>query len=147
MSYKDSFFFFMDGLDTWAKIVLRHRGVQDLSTIIAVVETLINYSKDTSRSKNERIVPGVDKEKCVAYEDSSRKPSKGKDGRRDVKPKSICYFCDGPHWMTKCPKRKATINGIRTKTLVDTGAFHIFISVEDVQRLNIKNWRELPLKQ
>ncbi|KAI5681209.1 hypothetical protein M9H77_02436 [Catharanthus roseus] len=59
MFNKDSLFFFMDSLQAWAKIELRHRGVQDLATAIAIAESLIDYSskKESSKSKEKKDGP------------------------------------------------------------------------------------------
>ncbi|RVW57489.1 Formin-like protein 6 [Vitis vinifera] len=44
-------------------------------------------------------------------EGSSKGPSgkdgKGKDKRKEFKPRTNCFLCDGPHWARDCPKRKA----------------------------------------
>ena len=40
-------------------------------------------------------------------EASANRDGKGRDRRRDFKPRTNCFLCDGPHWARECPKRKA----------------------------------------
>ncbi|KAJ4717218.1 Retrotransposon protein, putative, Ty3-gypsy subclass [Melia azedarach] len=191
MSDKDSLFFFMDGLQGWVKTELRRRGVQDLASAIAVAETLIDYSSERANTKAKDKKGGQGKgggDHGKAQGDGSRKPPSGKerpknDKEKDSKPNRNYYFCDGPHWMRDCPKRKAlsamvaraeepqdreedttmgslrllnairaapeaqakgliyvdvVINKIRTKALVDTGASHNFVQVDEAKRLGLK---------
>lgn len=56
MTDKDSLFYFMDGLQNWAKTELKRRGVQDLSTAIATAESLVDYSnpKESIKPRDRR---------------------------------------------------------------------------------------------
>ncbi|GJS50692.1 putative retrotransposon gag domain, aspartic peptidase domain protein [Tanacetum coccineum] len=51
LSDQDSLFYFLDGLQGWAKTELERRGVQDLSTAIAHAEALIDFSTRRESSK------------------------------------------------------------------------------------------------
>ena len=45
MSEKKLLFNFMDNLQSWAEQELRRRGVQDLTTAMAVAKSLVEYKK------------------------------------------------------------------------------------------------------
>ena len=52
MDEKDLLFNFMDNLQNWAEQELRRRGVQDLSTAMVVVESLMDFRRgDSSQEK------------------------------------------------------------------------------------------------
>ena len=118
-SDKDALFLFMDGLQSWAKLELKRRGVQDLATAIAVAESLIDYStnKEGSMDKEEKFGGGksggdhaqVQGNTSHREAASFKSRDKGKErGERDSsKPRVKCFICDGPHWARECPKRKA----------------------------------------
>ncbi|GKB66436.1 putative retrotransposon gag domain, aspartic peptidase domain protein [Tanacetum coccineum] len=60
LSDQDSLFYFLDGLQGWAKTELEQRGVQDLFTAIAHVEALIDFStrRDESKPKDKKVNQG-----------------------------------------------------------------------------------------
>ena len=118
MDEKDLVFNFMDNLQSWAEQELRRRGVQDLSTAMAVAESLMDIRRgDSSQAKppfkGSHAKGGGDKgyKSYNAKEGSSAASTsrEGKNGdmRRDFKPKINYFLCDGPHWARKCLKRKA----------------------------------------
>ncbi|GKF21193.1 putative retrotransposon gag domain, aspartic peptidase domain protein, partial [Tanacetum coccineum] len=84
LSDQDSLFYFLDGLQGWAKTELERHGVQDLSTAIAHAEALIDFSKPPTRK---------DKNLKTSYKSGG------------------CFICDGPHRAQDCPK-KASLNGL-----------------------------------
>ncbi|KAI5652374.1 hypothetical protein M9H77_29561 [Catharanthus roseus] len=166
-------FFFMDGLQTWAKIELRRRGVQDLATAIAIAEK----KKGSPNRGGGEHWRGNRKEDNRSQGQSPWKPKdkgKQKDNFDRSIPKRGCFFCGELHWTRDCPKTKAlnaltadmkghessgnkedaqvgslqllnglqfvdaTINGKETKALLDTGASHNFISVEEANRLGLR---------
>ncbi|GKA51948.1 hypothetical protein Tco_0745144 [Tanacetum coccineum] len=57
LSDQDSLFYFLDGLQGWAKTELERLGVQDLATAIAHAESLINFStrRDSSKPKDQKV--------------------------------------------------------------------------------------------
>ncbi|XP_059663382.1 uncharacterized protein LOC132309045 [Cornus florida] len=204
LSDKDSLFFFMDGLQLWAKTELRRRNVQDLATAIAEAESFIDFSskkepsskpKDKDKDKGRYAGKGGGDKGAAPHKDWSRKPGGGhggKEGRENKegapKPKGSYFICDGPHWVRDCPKRKtlnaitsryeeqqqeeaqigslqilnaikgktevpkaaakglmfmeASINGTPTRALVDTGASHNFVSLDEAKRLGLKYSKE-----
>ena len=78
MSDEDALFYFMDGLQPWVKTELRRRGVQDLASAIAAVESLIDYSsKDSNKPKAKK--SGPTKGRGV-HTQSPRKESSGSQG-------------------------------------------------------------------
>ncbi|RVW43719.1 Retrovirus-related Pol polyprotein from transposon 412 [Vitis vinifera] len=131
MFEEELLFNFMHNLQSWAKQELRRRGVQDLATTMAVVESFGVHPKEGS-SKT-----------------SSGKDGKGKDKRNEFTPRTNCFLCDGPHLARDCPKRKALNAMIEerksramlrwaTKALVDTGATSNFVSEDEAKRLELQ---------
>ena len=97
---------------------MRRHGVQDLTTAMAVAESLVDYGRgDSSKpkppSKGNHAKGGGDKgskgytPKEGSSKTSSGKDGKGKDKRKEFTPRTNCFLCDGPHLARDCPKRKA----------------------------------------
>ncbi|RVW90120.1 hypothetical protein CK203_035909 [Vitis vinifera] len=118
MTEEELLFNFMDNLQGWAKQELRHRGVQDLATTMAVAESLTNYkrgdsSKDESLEDSHAMGGGdeVPRDHNAPKKGSGKTPNvregRGKAERKEFMPKIKCFLCDGPHWARDCPKRKA----------------------------------------
>ena len=125
MDEKDLVFNFMDKLQSWAEQELRRRGVQDLSTAMAVAESLMDFRRgDSSQEKppfkGSDVKGGGDRGYKNNKEGSNAASAsrEGKSGvrRRDFKPKTNCFLCDGPHWARECPKRKALSAMIKRET-------------------------------
>ncbi|GJV96723.1 putative retrotransposon gag domain, aspartic peptidase domain protein [Tanacetum coccineum] len=104
LSDQDSLFYFLDGLQGWAKTELERRGVQDLATAIAHAKALIDLiewrsRKPTNEDSGDKQGGG---EKQVKDRDdgTGRPPQKVKTSYKSIK-----YFvCDGPHKGRDCPK-------------------------------------------
>ena len=109
MNEKELLFNFMENLQGWAKQELRRRGVQDLATTMAVVESLMDFRRgdsfQTKQSFKGSHAKGGGDKGYKSY--NANKEGKSGDRRRDFKPKTNCFPCDGPHWAHECPKRKA----------------------------------------
>ncbi|KAL4368415.1 hypothetical protein GQ457_05G001620 [Hibiscus cannabinus] len=201
---KDSLFYFMDGLQSWAKIELKRRGVQNLADAIAVAESLVDYSsykESTPKPKDWKSVQAKGGGERSQHQESRRddspfrhkesSPWKGKakatDFRSWRKPSpNKCLICDGDHWVRECPQRQAlssllakhqesndedrcqegahlgslqqlngiqsnpkteatgllyvdvTVNGKATRAMLDTGASHNFVSIDEADRLGLK---------
>ncbi|GJX55553.1 putative retrotransposon gag domain, aspartic peptidase domain protein, partial [Tanacetum coccineum] len=188
LSDQDSLFYFLDGLQGWAKTELERRGVQDLSRAIAHAEALIDFStrRESSKPKDRKV--NQEKYKGEKNEeqkvDAARKPPTGKDKNLKTSYKNGgCFICDGPHRARDCPKKaslngmsahddeeasdggsmgsirilnaikaktevpkvvgkglqyvEATINGVKVRALVDSGATHNFVAVDEAKRLGI----------
>ncbi|GJT90847.1 hypothetical protein Tco_1079692 [Tanacetum coccineum] len=116
LSDQDSLFYFLDGLQGWAKMELERRGVQDLSTAIANAETLIDFStrRDSSNPKDRKVnqEKGEGEKNAQPKVDAARKPPTGKDKNLKTSYKiGGCFICDGPHRARDFPK-KASLNGL-----------------------------------
>ncbi|KAK8595493.1 hypothetical protein V6N13_016860 [Hibiscus sabdariffa] len=194
----------MDGLQSWAKIELKRRGVQNLADAIAVAESLIDYTnrkESTPKPRDWKSVQakggGERSQRQESHRDDNplrhkeSSPWKGKakatDSRNSRKPSSNkCFICDRDHWVRECPKRQAlnsllarhqesnnddscqegahigslqqlngiqstpkteatgllyadvTVNGKATRAMLDTGASHNFVSIDEADRLGLK---------
>ncbi|GJW79944.1 putative nucleotidyltransferase, ribonuclease H [Tanacetum coccineum] len=188
LSDQDSLFYFLDGLQGWAKTELERRGVQDLSTAIAHAEALIDFStrRDSSKPKDRKVnqEKGGGEKNAQPKVDAARKPPTGKDKNLKTSYKSGgCFICDGPHRARDFPKKaslnglsahedkgasdggsmgsirilnaikaktevpkvvgkglqyvEATINGVKVRALVDSGATHNFVADDEAKRLGI----------
>ena len=188
LSDQDSLFYFLDGLQGWAKTELERRGVQDLATAIAHAEALIDFGtrRESSKPKDRKVnqEKGGGEKTAQVKNDNARKPptGKGKDLKTNYKTGG-CFICDGPHRARDCPKKaslngiiahedestseggcmstmrilnaikaktevpkvvgkglqfvEATVNGTKVRALVDSGATHNFVSVDEAKRLRI----------
>ncbi|GKA97882.1 putative retrotransposon gag domain, aspartic peptidase domain protein [Tanacetum coccineum] len=118
LSNQDSLFYFLEGLQGWAKTELERRGVKDLSTAIAHAEALIDFStrKESSKPKDRKTnqEKGGGEKNVQPKVDVARKPPTGKDKNLKTSYKSgRCFICNGPHRARDCPK-KASLNGLST---------------------------------
>ena len=128
MDEKVLVFNFMDNLQSWAEQKLRRHGVQDLSTSMAVVESLMDFrSGDSFQAKppfkgshakggGDRGYKNNNATKEGSNAASISREGKSGDRRRDFKLKTNCFLCDGPHWARECPKRKALSAMIERET-------------------------------
>ncbi|GKB46820.1 putative nucleotidyltransferase, ribonuclease H, partial [Tanacetum coccineum] len=130
LSDQDSLFYFLDGLQGWAKTELERRGVQDLSTAIAQAEALIDFStrRDSSKPKDKKVnqEKGGGDKNAQPKVDAARKPPTGKDKNLKTSYKSGgCFICDGPHRAHDCPKKRASTECrlMKTKRRVMAGAW------------------------
>ncbi|GJR66825.1 putative retrotransposon gag domain, aspartic peptidase domain protein [Tanacetum coccineum] len=124
LSDQDSLFYFLNGLQGWAKAELERRGVQDLSTAIAHAEALIDFStrRESSKPKDRKVNQdkGGGEKNAQPKVDPARKPPTGKDKNLKTSYKSGgCFICDGPHRARDCPK-KASLNGMSAHEDEDT---------------------------
>ncbi|KAL5808962.1 hypothetical protein ACOSQ3_029653 [Xanthoceras sorbifolium] len=113
MSDDELLFNFMDNLQPWAEVELRRCNVQNLAEAIAIAESLIDYRRSEPPKKkppqDNHGKGGGDKGKGPYKPPSGKDKGKQKEGqgKKDIKPKTNCFLCDGPHWARECPKRKA----------------------------------------
>ncbi|GKV44052.1 hypothetical protein SLEP1_g51279 [Rubroshorea leprosula] len=108
MTKKNRLLYFIDGLQRWAKQKLKHRGVQDLVSAMAVAESLIEFSKEPpKRGKDKKggsSKGGGDKPHKASK--PFKGPNKAGDGSKtQLKVRKDCYLCGGPHWARECPRR------------------------------------------
>ncbi|GJQ95655.1 putative nucleotidyltransferase, ribonuclease H [Tanacetum coccineum] len=116
LSDQDSLFYFLDGLQGWAKTELERCGVQDLSTTIAHAKALIDFStrRDPSKLKDKKVnqEKGGGEKNAQPKVDAARKPPTRKDKNLKTSYKSGGFFiCDRPHRARDFLK-KASLNGM-----------------------------------
>ncbi|GJW95402.1 ATP-binding cassette subfamily C member 8 [Tanacetum coccineum] len=116
LSDQDSLFYFLDGLQGWAKMELERRRVQDLSTAIAHAEALIDFStrRESSKPKDRKVnqEKGRGEKNAQPKVDPARKPPTKKDKNLKMSYKSGgCFICDRPHRARDCPK-KTSLDGL-----------------------------------
>ncbi|GJY15250.1 putative nucleotidyltransferase, ribonuclease H [Tanacetum coccineum] len=116
LSDQDSLFYFLDGLQGWAKTELERRGVQDLSTAIYHADALIDFStrRESSKPKDQKVdqEKGGGKKNAQPKVDAARKPPTRKDKNLKTSYKSGgCFICDRLHRARDYPK-KASLNGL-----------------------------------
>ena len=153
MDEKDLLFNFMDNLQSWVEQELRRRGVQDLSTAMAVAKSLMDFRRgDSSQAKppskgghakggGDRWYENDIKEGFSAA--STSRDDKGGDRRRDFKPRTNCFLCDGPHWARQCPKRKALSAMIKRETEQEGDNTHMG-SMQLLNALKAKQTKKQP---
>nr|GEY55075.1 hypothetical protein [Tanacetum cinerariifolium] len=113
---QDSLFYFLDGLQGWAKTGLDQLGVQDLATAIAHAKALIDFSsrRDSSKPRDRKVnhKKGGGDKNAQPKVDHACKPPTGKVKSVKTNYKSGgCFICDGPHRARDCPK-KTSLNGM-----------------------------------
>ena len=154
MNENELLFNFMDNLQGWAEQELRRRGVQDLATAMAVAESLMDFRRGDSSQpktsfKGSHAKGGGDKGyKILNTKEGSSAASINKEGksgdrRRDFKPKTNCFLCDGPHWARECPKRKALNALIERETEQEGDDAHMG-SMQLLNALKVKTTKEQP---
>ncbi|RVW45297.1 hypothetical protein CK203_092499 [Vitis vinifera] len=130
MSEEELLFNFMNNLQSWAEQELKRRGIQDLATTMAIVESLVEYKRGDSYKPMPQS-KGSNKM-------SSGKDGKGKDKRKEFMTKTKCFLCDSPHWVRDNPKRK-TLNAMIEEKKKE-GEAHVGL----LQLLNILKAKSVP---
>ncbi|PWA81445.1 hypothetical protein CTI12_AA187700 [Artemisia annua] len=143
LSDQDSLFYFLDGLQGWAKTELERRGVQDLDTAIAHVEALIDVSsrKDSSKPKDRK----ASHEKGGGEKAAQAKNDNAHEGTSEGGCMSTMRILNAIKAKTEMPKVvgdglqyvEAFVNGIKVRALVDSGATNNFMSIDEAKRLRI----------
>ena len=116
----DALFYFLDGLQNWARTELEWRQVRTIDDVITQAEALTDFRKEKSFSSNEDDEVG-------SHDDSGEDNGKGEEQRpqpkrRDTygssgkKPgdrgntvkdsKDGCFICKGLHGYKRCPELK-----------------------------------------
>lgn len=112
LSSEEALFYFIDGLQNWAKHELQRRDVKTVDEAITVAESLTEYHKEKGEpSKPKSSKPnfgkgGGDKGKGTSKGGDSRFPQKKQpEGQKKTfKDQTGCFVCKGPHRMRECPK-------------------------------------------
>ncbi|MCF8701922.1 retroviral-like aspartic protease family protein, partial [Corynebacterium sp. MC-10] len=104
-------FFFMDGLQGWAKAELERRQVSTVNEAIAQAEALTDFKQD----RGDR---GKAREVRSSHAKGGGDRSRGKEARpprksgrqayaeKEGQPQRGCYICGGPHGYARCPQMK-----------------------------------------
>jgi len=99
MGEYDTLLSFLDGLQVWARMELKRRGMQDLAMAIATIKSSIEFKTESSKGQVKKT--HKDSNDDGDMEDSSKRdqPSRYKGNRKkDKTPKKISSFiCNGPH--------------------------------------------------
>ena len=105
LASEDALFFFIDGLQPWAKQELQRRNVKDVDEAIVVAESLTEYhrgdSKPKSSSKPSSAKGGGDKGKSFSTKKEGKYSSKKEyeEKKKTFMPKGGCFLCKGTHQM------------------------------------------------
>ncbi|KAH7843139.1 hypothetical protein Vadar_013087 [Vaccinium darrowii] len=152
MTDEELLFNFMDNLQPCAEQELRRRGIQDLATAMAVAESLIEYKKSdkANTSKGNPGKGGGEKHKgpecpkrqalsALIQEKETEEAHVGSHQLLNAiksKPIDKIHGDQGLMFVEMC------VNGKPTRALVDIGATHNFVSVEEAKRLGLKPTKE-----
>ncbi|KAG7547901.1 Retrotransposon gag domain [Arabidopsis suecica] len=128
MTDENSVFYFIHGLQNWAKQELQRRGIHSLDEAILAAESLSDFSTHDRKKSYERqegypANGGGDRSSRPATprkdengpnQESGKPYSKGfgkgsnreeyEARKKSFNPKGGCYVCKGPHAMKDCPK-------------------------------------------
>ncbi|KAE8708553.1 Detected protein of unknown function [Hibiscus syriacus] len=124
MSEEDLLFYFIDGLQGWAKQEMHRRDIKTVDEAIAIAESLVDFQSysHTNAVKNKDKYParggGERRENNQGNRDRDHRRPQAKEGDRDRRPgrrdyeekkkafvpKGGCFLCKGPHPMSSCPK-------------------------------------------
>ncbi|GKB07141.1 putative retrotransposon gag domain, aspartic peptidase domain protein [Tanacetum coccineum] len=155
-----SLFYFLVRLQGWAKTELERQGVQDLSTAIAHVEALIDFStrRESSKPKDQKVNQenGEGEKNAQPKVDSAPRDCPKKASLNGMSAHEDEDTSDGGSMgsirilneikvKTEVPKvvgkglqyLEATINGVKVRALVDSGATRNFLADDEAKRLGI----------
>ena len=121
MPETEAMYVFLGGLQSWAKLELQRRNVEDLNTAIAEAESLAEYqrkhdSPNSSKQKGSKDFKGKGggasgnakegKEKGYkSFRKAESNQGGGKNHGKGEKAKPTCFLCQGPHKAFECPMR------------------------------------------
>ncbi|KAE8663644.1 hypothetical protein F3Y22_tig00112925pilonHSYRG00094 [Hibiscus syriacus] len=177
MSEDDLLFYFIDGLQGWAKQEIHRRDIRMVDEAIAIAESLIDFQpySHTNATKNKDKYPakcgGERRENNQGNRDRDHRRPQAKEGDRDRRPHpmsnypklgSLSAIVDrqdresqaemGSLQVLNALKAKsltptlsnglmyveAVINEKMTRAMVDTGATHNFVSIDEANHLGLK---------
>ncbi|KAH9753791.1 Endonuclease [Citrus sinensis] len=144
MSDKDLLFYFQDGLKDWAKTELDRRGVQTLDDAIAVAESLTKYS---TQSKDKKSSQGKEKRSLNALAAQLKSNPTMSAEEPQLSMGSLQRLGALNRQQPALVKKglmyvSAKVNGQSVRALLDTGATHNFVSVDEAKRLGLKATKE-----
>ncbi|EOY26472.1 Uncharacterized protein TCM_028206 [Theobroma cacao] len=146
LSELEALFCFLDGLKPWARQMLQLSGVQDITTTMAAIKSLIEFrkgdvKKDAGKGKAKVLANAKPLSRGITswqgstwgIDQGNRMEDKGK---RPLK----CFLCDGPHLPSHSKGlmfANIKVVGKKLNALVDTGASNLFAFVETVKMLGL----------
>nr|GEV90020.1 hypothetical protein [Tanacetum cinerariifolium] len=121
---------------------LKQRGVQDLSTAIAYVKALIDFStrRESSKPKDQTVnqEKGGGEKNVQPNVNPARKPPTRKDKNlKKIYESGGCFICDGPHRARDCLK-KASLDGLSAHRDEDTSNDGIIGSIRILNAIKAK---------
>ncbi len=104
------------GLKSWVRQEVEQRGVQKLSEVMMVAESVVKlglgkvklgFSKSKERGVCEKDHKEDNDGNGIGDNGGNRKPRVRKKKPKRKRDKLKCFLCDGPHMLKKCPKKSA----------------------------------------
>ncbi|KAF2282499.1 hypothetical protein GH714_044022 [Hevea brasiliensis] len=162
----EALFAFTDGLQTWARMEIERRGARDLATAISIAESLVEFQ----RSERSRTSP--QKDRCGEVTAKARIEAPSRRRARECPKKSKLSALVEEREERPFQPREATmgslqlsalkvqekgtmnvekgrpfvqieVGGQKLRALLDTGASHNFLTVEEAKRLGIPYEKEM----
>lgn len=120
MGEEDKLFNFITGLQPWAQVELRRRGVKDLPAAIAAADALVELRGDKQEEpakkahgkdkkyKSDKLKGRVSHQSSLEEKDRSEfeKGAGEETSRKDSKKDRGCFICGKPHLARDCPKKE-----------------------------------------
>lgn len=108
------FFYFVDGLQNWAKQELQRQGAGTVDEDIAIAESFTKYQRkryakdkeknDSSSSAEEEMEVKKTHFMAKVYKEKSLSRSEYEEQKKTFVPNGVCYVCKGPHRAKDCSK-------------------------------------------
>nr|GEW25571.1 hypothetical protein [Tanacetum cinerariifolium] len=141
LSDQEYLFYFFDGLQGWAKTELEQRGIQDLFTAISYAEALIDFStmrescyKSGGRHRARDCPKKASLNGLSAQEDEEASDGGSMGSIRILN--AIKAKTEVPKVVGKGLQYvETTINDVKVRALVDSGATHNFVADDKAKRL------------
>ncbi|KAF2282409.1 hypothetical protein GH714_043986 [Hevea brasiliensis] len=153
----EALFAFTDGLQTWARMEIERRGARDLATAISIAESLVEFqrsreatAKAGGSSKPKEVQPKSQRED---REEQALGVGRGKGGETfptqggdhgSLQLSALKVQEKGTMSVEKGrPFVQIQVGGQKLRALLDTGASHNFLTVEEAKRLGIPYEKEM----
>lgn len=118
MSEEDKLFNFVAGLQSWAQIELRRRGVRDLPSAIVAADSLVDLrieKLDSVHGKPKKNGKFFDKTKKNGAEKDKEIPESSNQQQKQKFFESGCFICKGPHRARDCPRKEKALSALTAK--------------------------------
>ncbi|KAF2282502.1 hypothetical protein GH714_044065 [Hevea brasiliensis] len=156
----EALFAFTDGLQTWARMEIERRGARDLATAISIAESLVEFQRsERSRTspQKDRSEGGDSKARIEAPQPKEKSKLSALVEEREERPFQPREATMGSLQLSALKvQEKGTVNvekgrpfvqievgGQKLRALLDTGASHNFLTVEEAKRLGIPYEKEM----